>query len=151
MNMSNLRRQAGLGLIFWILGAALFLYVFFSGGGPRSFGQDSSRVALTSLAYGLGFLTHFFLTWKFRSRKIGETVVKDEWDDDVAQKANGVALIVLLIFVYLTGVVLWEVYRDTLLVPAGWVWFMAYFSIMVGLIAHATATLVIDSSRGRDA
>lgn len=151
MDMSNLRKQAGFGLVFWTLGAALFLVLFFSGGGPNSFGEDSSRVALTSLAYGIGFLTHLFLMWKFRSRKIGENTVKDEWDDEVAQKANGVALIVLLLFVYLTGVALWEVYRDSLLVPAGWVWFMAYFSIIVGLIAHATAMLCIDSGRGSDA
>lgn len=151
MNMSNLRRQAGFGLIFWTLGASLFLVLFFSGGGPSSFGEDSSRVTLTSLAYGIGFLIHFFLMWKFRSRKIGEYIVKDEWDDEVAQKANGVALIVLLLFVYLTGVALWEGYRDSLLVPVGWVWFIAYFSVMVGFISHAIATLVIDSSRESDA
>ncbi len=149
--MSTSRKQALVGLSFWILAAGAFLVFFFTGGGPESFASQSGRVLLTSIAYGLGFIVHFGLVVRFRSRRSGDVTFRDERDDEVARLANGVSLIVTLMFVYATGVILWETYRGDGFAPIGWFWFLAYVSVMVGFIAHAAATLVIDSSSNRDA
>ncbi len=148
--MSTSRRQALLGLTFWSLAAVTFLLIFFTGGGPDSFASQSNRVLLTSIAYGIAFIIHFALAARFRGRRSGGVTIKDEWDDTVARMASTVALIVTMMFVYVTGIVLWETYRDEGLAPVGWFWFTAYVSVMVGFISHAVATLVIDRSRDQD-
>jgi hypothetical protein len=149
--MSTSRKQALVGLSFWVLAAGAFLVFFFAGGGPESFASQSNRVLLTSIAYGIGFIVHFGLVARFRARRSGDVTLRDERDDEVARLANGVALIVTLMFVYTAGIILWEIYREDGFAPIGWFWFLAYVSVMVGFIAHAAATLVIDSSSTADA
>ncbi|MDX1740451.1 MAG: hypothetical protein R3178_04120 [Rhodothermales bacterium] len=144
--MSTSRKQALAGLTFWIVAAVTFLIVFFRGGGPESFASQSGRVLLTSIAYGIGFLVHFGLVVRFRNRRSGDVTLRDDRDDEVSRLANGVSLVVTLMFVYATGIVLWEIYRHDGFAPIGWFWFVAYVSVMVGFIAHAAATLIIDSS-----
>jgi len=148
--MSSIRKQAAFGLLFWALAATLFLVVFFRGGGAESFAGESIRVLTTSVAYGIGFIVHLVLIARYRARESGEQTLRDEWDDEVSRRANGAALVVTLMFVYATGVALWEGYRTDLVAPIGWFWFIAYVSVMVGFIAHAASTLIMDFSREGD-
>jgi len=143
--MTQVRKRAAWSLAIWGPVTLLSLFVFFAGGGPAAYAADGTRhwmlAALFALGYG-GFGAMLFLT---RVRGGGGAAIADERDDAIARRANGVALIAVLVFVYSASTTLWLCYEDQGALPVGWMWFLAYATVFLGFLSHAIATLFIDS------
>jgi len=43
---------------------------------------------------------------------------------------------------------LWEAYREAGAVPVGWMWFLAYGTVIATFVVHSLATLVVNGGYG---
>ena len=146
--MSQTRLRAWLATVVWALSGAGFFLAFFSGGGVSDFDTDSRRHLLAAAAIGFGFVAYWSGLWLTRQK--GEGVVADERDFQVVARASQVTLIVVLILMFLGCITLWTVHESDGVLDVGWMWFLAYGSMVVALVTNAVMVLVFDrSSIGR--
>ena len=142
--MTYSRKRAVWALVILVGVMISFAVVFFSSGGPEAFVRDKARILITAVLIGVGFLLNLLAPFFAGLLSRGQSVVPDERDDFVAQRASGIAFTLTLIYVYVVSISLWEVYHDEQFAPVGWMWFLAYTSAFFGMLAHAIATLVLD-------
>jgi uncharacterized membrane protein len=146
--MTQARKRAIWSLLVWGGAAAAFVAAFVAAGGPAEYVQDRTRIVLGAAVLGAAFLAHFVMLWRTRARAGDRPVLSDERDERIARRANGVALVASLVYVFLVCIVLYEVHHDSRLVPVGWMWFLAYSTAMMAYLSHAVATLALDSAMG---
>jgi hypothetical protein len=84
-----------------------------------------------------------------RIRKEGN-LIRDERDDRLESRAAGLALGIILAYVFLLSLALWLRFQDDGSVPAGWMWFLAYSTVFLGMITHGIITLLIASGKVGD-
>lgn len=145
-DMSQTRRRAWLATIVWALSGAGFLAAFFSGGGAAEFDTDSGRHLVAAGAILFGFMAYWSGLWFTRQR--GDEVVADERDYQLVAKASQVALIIVLMGVYLLCTVLWMIHEADGVLEIGWMWFLGYGAMVLGLVTNAVMILVLDRSTG---
>lgn len=143
--MSQTRKRAWAGVVIWGVAGTVFTVAFLAGGGPTAFAAESVRVAVSAAAMGVAYAAYFGFNWLTRSR--GRVEV-DERDTQVVGGAAQAALIVTLLSVYLLGIGLWLGYEAAEVVPVGWMWFLAYGTVIVGSAAYSVAALVLDTRLG---
>lgn len=114
-------------------------------GRPETFVTEKARILIAAVLFGTGYSVQLLMLYLTRVRPGNGPMVQDERDDWIARHANGAALVAVLVYVFLVGIVLWEVYHDRQFVPVGWMWFVAYTSSFCGMLSHAVATLVLDA------
>ncbi len=146
--MTQLKKRALWSLIIW--GAALLAVVilFFSGGGPKTFLEGEGKNTLSRVFISIGFISYFAMLFLTRSRTGGEPLVKDERDEFITRRSYSIGFHILLGYVFLLCSFLYGYYKgihEIKLIPAGWVWFTALTSVLVGFISNAIGYLVIDA------
>lgn len=142
-DMSRTRLRAWLTAGIWLLAGTGFGVTFFAGGGPEGLPDDPLRHLAGAGAVAFGFLGQWAGFWTTRQRK-GEPPVMDERDIQITAHANQTALIVVLVGVFVLTIGLWTNYEAEGFVPVGWLWFLAYGSVIVASVTSAVATLVLD-------
>jgi hypothetical protein len=123
-----------------------FFVTFFLGGGADQFDTDSIRHLAGAVAIGFGFLGYWTVLWLTRQR--GDRPVADERDTEVVARAGQATLVIVLIGIFAFTVGLWTVYEGEGTVPVGWMWFLAYGSVILASITFAVSTLVFDGKLG---
>lgn len=63
-------------------------------------------------------------------------------------RASRATLVVVLVGVFGLSVGLWEAYRSEGAVPVGWLWFLAYGTVIATFVVHSVATLLADARSG---
>jgi len=144
--MSQTRVRAWWALAIWGLAAVGFAAVFFVWGGPATFGDDRMRVVAGALPIVFGYGGYLLAVWLTRVR--GSAVATDERDAQVVARASRGTLVVVLMAVFAMSVGLWEAYREPGAVPVGWMWFLAYGTVIATFVVHSAATLVVDARYG---
>ena len=128
---------------------AAFIVLFFGFGGAGEFALDKTRrlaVAGLFLAGYASFIAMMFLTGKKRAGGLA----RDERDERIEGKAGGMTLTIVLFYVFFLGIALWAVFQDEGSVPAGWMWFLAYSTVFLGMISHGVLTLLLASGKVGD-
>ena len=148
-DMSQTRKRAWLSTAIWTLAGVGFALTFFSGGGAGEFDTDSTRHLAGAGAIAFGFLAHWATLWLTRQR--GERLSADERDVQVVAKAGQVTLVVVLVGIYAFTIGLWTVYEGAGVVPVGWMWVMAYSTLILSHLAPALVALVLDLGAVRHA
>jgi len=142
--LSQTRRRAWLATIIWAVAGIWFSIAFFSGGGAAEFDTDSGRHLVAAGAILFGFIVYWSSLWL--TRGTSEQVLSDERDFQVVARASQVALVIVLICVFLTCTILWTVHEAAGVLEVGWMWFIAYGSMIVGLVSNAVVVLILDRS-----
>jgi len=145
--MSQTRMRAWLAGIIWMLAGVGFLVAFFSGGGPGTWAEDSGRHLAGAAALAFGFLAYWTVLWATR-RKPGGPPLADERDYEIVARANQATLVVVLVGIFAFTIGLWTVYESAGQVPVGWMWFLAYGSVILASVTSAAAILVLDGRTG---
>ncbi len=145
-DMSQTRRRAWLAAAVWAVAGAGFSLAFFSGGGANEFAADSGRHLATAGAVGFGFMGWWAALWL--TRRHGGRVATDERDLHVAARAGQTTLVVVLVAIYAFTVGLWTLFEGAGAVPVGWMWFLAYASVILASLTNALAVLVLDRRLG---
>ena len=143
--MTQIRKRAIWSLSIFGPVMLLFLLVFFSDGGPETFAQSRTRKLAVAGLFLLGYGTFFAMLFATRTRRGAGRAITDERDVAITCRANSVALIAVMVFVYVLSTALWTGYEPSGSLPAGWMQFLAYATVFFGLLAHASATLFLDA------
>lgn len=145
--MSQTRKRAVLAGLIWGVAGVGFVVTFFSGGGPEGLPSDSARHAAGAGALAFGFLGYWAALWFTRQRS-GAPPVSDERDVQVMARANQASLIVVLLGIYVFTISLWTIYESVGQVPVGWMWFLAYGSVILAFVTSSVTTLILDGRMG---
>lgn len=132
------------GTVWLVIGIASTLLVVDSGLEDLvSPAGDHTRLILAAIILP-GYLIGFALIWWTRKgRRAGEI---DERDKIVERRATEIVAIVVLLTIFLVSIGLYEAYADYGAVPVGWLYIMAYGSIVWVSFLHPILRLVIDLS-----
>jgi hypothetical protein len=131
-------------VIIWSVILAAFVVIFFGGGGPDGFASDRGRIVTVAILFGAGYGIFFFMMGATRSGKKGG-LARDERDERLESRAGGISLGIILAYVYILSIALWAYFQDGGSVPAGWMWFLGYSTVFLGMIAHGILVLLIAS------
>ncbi|MGW8266539.1 MAG: hypothetical protein ACWGSQ_09235 [Longimicrobiales bacterium] len=145
--MSQTRRRAWLALVIWSAAGMGFLVTVFSGGGPGELAQDSGRHLAGAGALAFGFVGYWLALWGTRQPK-GGPPMSDERDAEVLARANQATLVVVLVGIFALTIGLWVAYESAGSVPVGWMWFLAYGSVILASVTSPTVTLILDARLG---
>jgi hypothetical protein len=148
--MSYARKNAVIAAVIWTLVLLTLTATVLIPGPERFTAPEYSLWRLISAAVVLpGFLVNAWLGWRTkRGKERGEL---DERDEAVARRASQGTLLVTAMLVYLAAILLYEGYNDAGVVPAGWLWLLAYGSVALVSLVHAVASFVVDVSGTTDA
>lgn len=141
--MSQTRRRAWAAAIIWSLAGLVFSVTFFSGGGPGTFPEDSLRHLVGAGALAFGFLGYWVSLWLTRQKQ-GDPPQADERDYQILARANQATLVVVLLGIFALTIGLWITYEAPGEVPVGWMWFLAYGSVILASLASAVIILILD-------
>ena len=141
---SQTRLRAWWAVVIWTVAGTGFGLAFFARGGPDGYAGDGARILAGAVAVAAGYAGYLLATWLTRGRR-GE-VMADERDAAVLARASRGTLVIVLLAVFALSVGLWEGYRAEGAVPVGWLWFLAYGTVIATFVVHSLATLVVDST-----
>lgn len=144
-NLTQTQIRSRLSAAIWGLTAIGFFAVFFHGGGSSGFGEDSNRHLYSAIAVAFGYVANGALLWFTRGGGSAKRIV-DERDDWVLARAGQTTLIAILIIVYVASIGLWTAFEQEGSVPVGWMWFLAYGTVIIGSLTYAVATIVIEQT-----
>ncbi len=142
--MTQLRKRAMWIVAIWMAVAAGFVATFFSSGGVETFADGSVRVGAGAIFLAIGVFGTPIMLYLTRARAGAEHIVADERDDKLARKANLIGLTTVALYVFLVCIGLWETYREPGAVPVGWMWFLAYTTMIFVYLSTAITTLILD-------
>lgn len=142
--MSLARTSSILSIVFWGICAAGFFTVAFTGGGVETFAEDSGRHATGAVFILFGLVVAPLARWIVRRRSSPGAVLTDERDERVQAKALMVTLVLVTMIVFLTAFFLWERYQEAGAVPVGWMWVIAYGTMIVTNLTAPALVLMTD-------
>ena len=145
--MTQSKKRALGTLIIWGIVMCALVVMFFSRGGPATYIQDTVKKLVIAAFCAAGYLSYGILMFLTRVRGGQAHIVTDERDERIGRRACLAGLMVVLLFVFITCISLYERYHDAELVPVGWMWFLGYGSVFVAFISVSVATLVLHAGR----
>ncbi|MFT5292236.1 MAG: putative membrane protein [Planctomycetota bacterium] len=143
--MTQIKKRALWSLAIFVPVSLAFLAVFFWGGGPAAYAQDRVRKLLAAGLFLAGYGSYFLMLFRTRTGGGSRGIVTDEREATISRHANNAALIAVLVFVYTLCISLWIVFEEAGALATGWMQFVAYATVFFGLLAQASATLILDS------
>lgn len=142
--MTVTRLSSIFSLFFWGFCAIGFFATACSGGGVETFVDDSGRHLAGAVFILFGLVLAPLAGWVVRRRASPGAVLTDERDERVRAKALMAALILVTMLVFLTAFVLWESYREAGAVPVGWMWVIAYGTMIATNLTVPAFVLMTD-------
>lgn len=141
--MTLWHKRAVISALIWGVVACGFAFCFFAGDGPNGFIEGNARRNIAGGFLAAGLVLHFCLLFLTRSSRKAEHVVVDERDRVIRRRASEWAFNVLAIFVFLSCIALHDAFKEKQGVPIGWLWFLAYSSLILAYLSQAVAALIL--------
>jgi hypothetical protein len=142
--MNQGRRRTLWTLAIWSVVAIGFGVTVFAYGGPATYVEGQTRRLVGAVFLAIGFFGTPLMLFLTRARPGSAHVASDERDERISHRATMIGLVVVLLYVFLTCIGLWEAYSDAGAVPVGWMWFLAYSTAILSYLGPATAALMLD-------
>lgn len=144
--MSKLMKFGIIQVCTWGLVGIGMGFIFATSSVTSTWGDNAIRTVLLALLFFLGFGVDFALRMIEKSKKRGFR--RDERDMAIQGRAMSIGFVCLVIYIFLVAVILYTYYEDMGTVPIGWVWFMAYSTIVVANLSAGISSLIIYSKQG---
>jgi hypothetical protein len=142
--MTQARRRALLTAVIWTVVAIGFTITFLSSGGADTYAVDKARRVTGAVFLAIGFFGTPIMNFLTRGRRKEGQVVRDERDERIGRRAATAGSFVVLVYVFVVSIALWEVYAKSACVPVGWMWFLAYSTMILTYLASSVASLILD-------
>jgi len=142
--MTQGRLRSLLTLIIWGVAAVGFGYAAFASGGPTAFAADRARRLACMVFLAVGFLGQAVMLYLTRVRPGAPRLQTDERDERLAHRSTIIGFYAVVLYVYFVCLGLWEHYQAPGQVPAGWLWLLAYSTVILTFIAPSVAFLAQD-------
>jgi len=143
--MSLARRLAFISSTTWFVIAIAFALVILDSGldGLADPSGDRTRSILAMIILP-GYLINFALIGWTRKGRLSHEI--DERDKKIERRATEIAAVIVLLTVFLSSVALYDANVDSGAVPVGWLYIMAYGTIVWISLLHPLLRLMIDFS-----
>jgi len=151
--MTQLKIRAIWTFIIFSLVLIGLCVVFFSFGGPDTFLDGETRVTWSRVFITFGFIFNFIMRLSTRRKAGRKAPIKDERDEMIEKRALAAGFYVVMLLVFLFCLFLYwyhKIHLATLLMPVGWVWFLAIAGFCVGHMGQSFATLILDKRMSGD-
>lgn len=145
--MSLNRMHSVISLVFFGICGIGFFILAFSGGGVEAFADDSARHVGSAAFIFLGMFATPLAHWIMRRRRPDEAAIVDERDERVRAKAMMPTLMATAMLMFAAAFGLWEHYQEAGVVPVGWMWVLAY-GTMIAVNVLAPAFVLLTDIRG---
>ena len=142
--MSQSRLRNVLTLAIWLIVAAGFAFTAFSSGGPATYADDSHRRIIGGAFLAAGILGTPLMRLLTRINRDSKRVQRDERDERIEAKGTRIGIITVVTLVFLGCIALWDVYQEQGCVPVGWMWVLAYSTLILSHLAPTIVSLAID-------
>ncbi len=149
--MSKSRLRNLLVIVIWVVAAAGFSATVLTSGGPATYADDASRRIIGGVFLAFGIFGTPLVRLLTRSKPDAGRVDRDERDEWIDAKATNIGMIAVAMFVFLGSIALWDTYQDAGCVPVGWMWVMAYSTLILSHLAPALVSLFLDIGAFRHA
>ncbi|MCK4306276.1 MAG: DUF2178 domain-containing protein [Candidatus Eisenbacteria sp.] len=142
--MTQARLRNLLALAIWVIVAVGFAMTVFASGGPATYADDSQRRVIGAVFLAIGIFGTPLARLLTRGKAQAGHVHRDERDEWIDAKATSIGMIAVVMLVFLGGIALWEAYQDPGCVPVGWMWVVAYATLILAHLAPAAIALAFD-------
>jgi len=143
--MTQARKRALFTFLIWGSVMAAFSVIFFLGEGPQEYAQERWRRVAGAAIIAFGYLSYGLMLFLTRIRPGERAIAMDERDEDIRNRANAAAFIVVLIYVFALAIFLWDRHQASGAVPVGWMWFLAYSTSFAAFISSSVIALILES------
>jgi uncharacterized membrane protein len=146
--MNRDQKRALYSLLIWSVVIVIFIPLFFINGGADTWVPGSIRVIVTSSFIIAGFIL-FFLMLALTKRKRLSGVERDERDILIGRRASEITLTIVVVYVFLTCIILYFVYGEINTIPRGWLWFLGCTCLFISYISSSASSLILYSLKVR--
>ena len=144
--MNRNQKRSLYTLLIWSVVAIVFIPLFFISGGAETWGADKIRFIVSTSFLLAGYISFFTMLALTRRKKTGD-IERDERDILISRKATEISLIIVMVYIFFTCLILYNLYENTNSVPRGWMWFLAYTSIFTVYISNSAINLILYKSK----
>jgi len=129
--VDNKRKQTWIILGIWVIVLIAFLYLFFIISKPSEWGINSNIKFVSGIIFGIGYILFFIIQFKSKN------ITKSKNEHLIKYKSTNSTLIVILMYVFIISILLSIVYENNILMPASWMWFLAYSTVLLTFIVNS--------------
>ncbi|MCK8058391.1 MULTISPECIES: DUF2178 domain-containing protein [unclassified Fusibacter] len=130
----------------WLLIGIILLLVFNQEGVVEQWGDNQNKTLLVASLFIFGFSSDFILRLIEKSKRHGFS--RDERDQLIQSKAMNFGFILTLIYVFLVTITLYVKYEDAGLMPVGYMWFVAYSTIVIANLSMGIPSICYYKKQG---
>lgn len=141
--MTQSNKRAIWSLCIWGPIALAFVVLFFIVGKPATYTDTRIVRILISAIFGLGFLSYALMLFQTRLKPGQESYASDERDEMISMQGANAGMIVVMVYVYVLAMGLFLNYEEVGSVPVGWMWFLAYSTMLMAFLSASTITLIL--------
>jgi len=132
------RSKAWMILTLWSIVLIVFIYLFIMVTGPIGWMEQKNIRFMCAVLFGGGYLIFSLIQYKTRKIKF------DEREYLVELKAVKATSISILMYVFMFGITIYTIYENNQMMPASWMWFLAYTSAFLFYILNSAYFLFYD-------
>jgi hypothetical protein len=144
--MSKAMKFNVIQVITWSIIAVGMGLIFASGDTIGEWEDNKTKSVLLAALFLLGYGTDFIIRIIEKSKRWG--MKRDERDKTVQYQALSIGFILLMIYLFVLCIGLYEYYEGTGYIPIAWVWFIAYSTIVVANLVSGYASLYYYKKQG---
>jgi hypothetical protein len=138
--MRELRRYSLLRISAWLIVAIVMILIFSDKDTILMWGDNKTKTILLAVLIAFGLGSDLII----RSVINKKGLIKDDYKN---QKAINIGLIATLIYVFTASIVLYTYFENSGLVSVGWLWFLAYSTIVFVNVAVGISCLFNEKRR----
>ncbi|SCZ81828.1 hypothetical protein [Acidaminobacter hydrogenoformans] len=144
--MSNAMKFNIIQVITWSIAAICLIIIFVSGDTIEAWGDNKNKTLLLSIIFLIGFGTDFVLRVLEKSKKWNFKRV--ERDIAIQYQSQSIGFVLVLIYVFILSISLYVYYEESGFIPVGWVWFIAYSTIVFANLSSGYSSLLLYLKQG---
>lgn len=144
--MSKLMKITLIQVCAWSIVAISMIIIFLNHGTIENWGDNTTKTILLALLFFIGYATHFTTLLIEKSKRWG--FKKDERDLAIQSKAVNIGFIVVLMYIFILSISLYIKYETVGMMPVGWVWFIAYSTVVMANLSVTIPSLLIYRKQG---
>jgi hypothetical protein len=142
--MTQAGKRAAFTSLIWGSTMAAFAVIFFIGGGPEQYALEKWRRISGAAIIAFGYASYWLMLFLTRVRRGARAVGSDERDEGIRTRANGIAFVIVLIYVFALSIFLWDRHQESGFVPVGWMWFLAYSTSFAAFLSSSVIALIME-------
>lgn len=145
--MSNAMKYIFIQVLSWTLVAIGMIVIFLIPDTINNWGDNRTKTLLLALLFVFGFGVDSILRIVEKTKKWD--IRRDERDESIQHQSLRLSFVLLIIYIFIISIALYIKYEIVGAMPVGWVWFIAYSTIVFANLSAGYTSLYLYKKNGR--